>query len=151
MSGTARSTTSSEEMDALVQAFETGSMPPGEFSHRRHLTVALSYLTSMEYEAAVETMRAGLKRFLAHHGIDGYNETITLFWLRRLSGCLADRKPDESRMDVIERCLDKNAEGKLIFEYYSRERLMSELSKREWVEPDLRPMDLGPGGQFADQ
>lgn len=141
MSGTVSSTMCIDEIDALVQAFETGSMPPGDFSHRRHLTVALSYLTTMDNEAAVETMRTGLKRFLAHHGIDGYNETITVFWLRRLQVSVANRYPHESRTELTERCLEQNAEGKLIFEYYSRDRLMSETAKGEWVEPDLRPMD----------
>ncbi|MEO6393559.1 MAG: hypothetical protein ABIP75_17040 [Pyrinomonadaceae bacterium] len=141
MSGTVRSTMSIDEIEALVKAFETGSMPPGDFSHRRHLTVALSYLTSMEYEAAVDIMRAGLKRFLAHHGIDGYHETITVFWLRRLFGFVAKRGPNESRLELIGRCLEQNAEGKVIFKYYRRERLISETAKLEWVEPDLRPMD----------
>jgi hypothetical protein len=133
--------TSLEQVDALVTAFESCSIPPREFRHRQHLSVALHYLIVGDPKSATESMRTGLKKFLAHHGIDGYNETITGFWLYRLNRCLTEGERATRSVACVNRVLAANADTQLIFQYYSREHLMSEAAKREWVDPDLKQLD----------
>ena len=101
-----------------------------EFNHGEHLKVAWTYLQLYGYESALARMRAGLLRFSAHYQKTGYNETITAFWMRMLQQHSAG-DPD----DVFP-TLGKEA----IFQHFTRERVMSEDAKRDWVEPDLLPL-----------
>jgi hypothetical protein len=141
MSGSTGLFTSLEEIEALVSAFETCSIPPAEFSHRNHLAVCLHYLTSLGFAGAATAMRDGLTNFLERNQLHGYNETITLFWLKRLEREVAGGRSRANRLAVINRALIANLNSKLIFAYYSRECVMSDRAKGEWVEPDLKSME----------
>ena len=75
-------------------------------------------------------MRAGLRRFIAHHGKNGYHVTITEFWLERVEKLVAEQRDAEKGLvplvnSVVERCSDKN----LIYEFYSSERIASAEAK----------------------
>ena len=61
-----------EEIEAVVRGFESCVTPPSEFSHSAHLTVAFSYLhlDRLTVAETTERMRAGLHRYLDHHGVD---------------------------------------------------------------------------------
>ena len=128
-----------EEIEDVVRRFETCSYTPEEFVHARHLTVAAWYFATMDSEAAREEMRAGLRRFIAHHGKNGYHVTITEFWLETVGNFVgAQRSAQENLVQlvnaVIARCSDKN----LIYESYSRERIASPEAKAAWIEPDIK-------------
>ena len=129
-----------DEIAALVKAFETCALSPDDFGHPAHLTVALWYLKHSRMTEATRQMRDGLFRLLAHFGLEGYNETITVFWMRLLRGRINDstRSLAELVNEVVPACV----EAKAIFAYYSRERLSSAEAKRAWVEPDLQPLDF---------
>ena len=133
--------TSLGEISALVERFEGCALAPDEFGHRQHLAVALHYLIAGDLGSATESMRTGLKKLLAHHGIDGYNETITRFWLRRLDSCLTESDRASDEVECVNRVLAANADAKLIYQYFSREHLMTDTAKRECREPDLRPCE----------
>lgn len=120
----------------LVDRLERCLLGKEEFHHRDHLAVAVVYLYSADIETAMDRMRASLKRFAAHHGVNGlYHETLTRFWLRQVETlldrglCLRD-----SASNIQEQLSDKN----LAFEYYSRERINSQEAKEKWLKPDLR-------------
>jgi hypothetical protein len=128
-----------EEIEDVVLRFETCSYTPEEFVHARHLTVAAWCFATMESEAARERMRAGLRRFIAHHGKNGYHVTITEFWLERVGKLVAELREGEDGLvplvnSVVERCHDKN----LIYEFYSRERIASTDAKAARIEPDIK-------------
>ena len=129
-----------EEIEDVVRRFETCSYTPEEFVHARHLTVAAWCFASMESEAAREWMRAGLRRFIAHHGKNGYHVTITEFWLERVGNLVAELREKKEGLvplvnSVVERCSDKN----LIYESYSRERIASAEAKAARIGPDIKP------------
>ena len=91
---------SAAEIEALVRAFEQGTLPPGEFNHHAHMTVALWYLRRHPYPEAVDRMRAAITHFAArHHQSQLYNETITLFWMKLLRHVLDQ---SEGRLDPPE-------------------------------------------------
>lgn len=113
-----------------VRRFENCDYGLKEFSHQAHLKVGWTYLNLYGYDTALVRMRQGLRRFSAHHGKMGYNETITVFWLRLLASHL------EESPEKVFRKLGKDE----LFRYFSRERVMSAEAKREWVEPDLQAM-----------
>ena len=113
-----------------VRRFENCEYGLKEFAHREHLKVAWTYLKLYGYDTALVRMRQGLRRFSAHHGKMGYNETITVFWLRLLAAHLDDNPA---------RVLSRFKKDEL-FRYFSRDLVMGDAAKREWVEPDLRRM-----------
>jgi hypothetical protein len=128
-----------EEIEDVVRRFETCSYAPEEFVHVRHLTVAAWCFATMESEAAREKMRAGLRRFIAHHGKNGYHVTITEFWLERVGKFVAELREREEGLvplvnSIVERCSDKN----LIYEFYTRERIASAEAKAARIEPDIK-------------
>jgi hypothetical protein len=120
----------------LVESFEAATLPPARFRHREHMRVALCYLAREPEIAAIARMRAGLARFLAHHGIEGYHETVTVFWMKRLAAGFAAADPagplDERIDAVIARCVKEPP----ISAYYTPETLASPEAKRNWVPPD---------------
>jgi hypothetical protein len=127
------------EIEEVVRRFEDCSYTPEEFVHARHLTVATVYFVRFERDESKERMRAGLRKFIAHHGKNGYHATITEFWLRRVERAV--HTPTENRAgllalvnQVVGNYRDKNA----IYEYYSRELLGTPEAKAAWVEPDIQ-------------
>ena len=109
-----------------VRRFERCEYALEEFRHSEHLKVAWTYLKLYGYDAAVSRMRTGLQRFSAHHNKSGYNETITVFWMRKLQQQCAEflcEMPKE-----------------ILFQHYTRERVMGDEAKKQWIEPDLLPI-----------
>ena len=133
-----------DEVAETVRRFESCEFTGSEFTHGAHLAVALSYISSLTEEEAMERMRAGLFRFLDHHGVDPkkYNETITLFWIRLVRGFLQSAKSDRTLSDLARELVLTHGDAKIIFRYYSKELLMSDEARRAWVEPDLKPFDF---------
>lgn len=113
-----------------VHRFESCEYALEEFGHGEHLRVAWTYLELYGYEGALAKMRAGLVHFSAHHNKKGYNETITVFWLRKLQ-----QHQEEDPGEIF-----RNAGKEVLFRHYTRERVMSDQAKQTWIEPDLLPM-----------
>jgi len=126
------------EILTMVDRLERCLLGKEEFHHRDHLAVAVVYLYSAEIEAAMDRMRASLKRFAAHHGVTSlYHETLTRFWLRQVERRLdRGRCLRDSARSIQEQFSDKN----LAFRYYSRERIESKEARENWIEPDLKEL-----------
>lgn len=134
---------SADEVESVVRNFEAFTTLPSEFIHQAHLTVALWYLSRLSMTDATERMRDGLFRFLNHYGERGYNETITLFWLKVVRNFLAGTtKASRSMTELANELTATYNNSRLIFDYYSKELLASEEAKDNWVEPNLRPLDF---------
>ena len=121
------------EVLTLVDRLERCLLEKEEFHHRDHLAVATAYLYAADFETAMDRMRASLKRFAAHHGVNGlYHETLTRFWLQQVNLRL-DRNEclGESAARIQEQLKDKN----LPFEYYSREQIDSQEARENWLQP----------------
>jgi hypothetical protein len=137
-----QSTGSELPLHVLVESFEAATLPAGRFHHREHLRVALCYLSRESETDATRRMRAGLKRLLAQHRIDGYHETLTVFWMKLLAARLAatdSARPLNDRIeDVIRWCRDEQP----VARYYTPEALASSHAKHTWTPPDRKPIDF---------
>jgi hypothetical protein len=131
------------EIREVVEKFERCQYAVEEFTHARHLTVACWYLCTMSHEKALGRMRVSLTRFIAHHGMRGYHETITRFWMELLGDFLRQQAPAASLRNKTNDALECYANKDVLFSYYTRDRVMSEVAKREWMEPDLRTVRAG--------
>ena len=134
---------SDEEIRALVEGFESCSLPPDDFDHRAHLAVAAWYLCSMTDRQATSRMRSNLLSYIAHHEVDPkkYNETITQFWVKRLRAALNETDASRTSAERVNEAIERAGSSQLVFEYYSRERVFSEEARSGWVEPDIKPLE----------
>ena len=94
---------SEDEIEKMVRAFEACETGADDFHHAQHLVVAVWYLHTMDRDAALDRMRAGLLRFLDHHGVDKgkYSETITVFYVDKIVETLDQIGRDTS---LVEKC-----------------------------------------------
>lgn len=145
-----------DEIEAVVRGFECCSTGKGDFTHAGHLTVAAWYLHNYTFEEAAGKMRAGLFRFLDHHGVgrEKYNETITLFWLKVVN-TFAIAQSGSSRgttkkqeltaaqlVSMANELIQTFGDANLIFDYYSDGLIRSREAKSAWLEPDLKRFDF---------
>ena len=133
-----------EEVLGVVRSFESCELPPADFNHREHLLVALCYLLRLSDAEALARLRERIGRYVAAHGINPslYHETITVFWMRRVRAYLVRDGAGRDLADLVNGLATESGSSRLIFDYYSRELIDSERARREWVEPDLRPLDF---------
>ena len=125
-------------IESFMRAFEVGSLSRREWTHSRHLIVALWYLRHHNREEATKLIRDGIQRFNECQGnITGYHETITLAWvavIERFLGVTDLRVPVSVLAgELLGQCGDKD----YLLRYYSRERLFSDEARHRWVPPDL--------------
>ena len=66
---------------------------------------------------------------------------ITLFWIIAVEQSLRRLRADISLLDRTNAVLQALNDSNLMFDYFSKELLWSERAMREWVEPDLKPLD----------
>ena len=128
------------EICDIVEKFESCSFALQEFTHARHVTVACWYLCTMPAEQALVRMRTGLQRFIAHHGRQGHHETMTRFWLELLGEFLRRMPGQMSVVAKINGAVAAHRNKDVLFEHYSRDRVMSEQARREWMAPDIVPV-----------
>jgi len=101
-----------QEIEAVIAGFEECTTGKDEFTHLSHLTVAVYYLRNSNPDQAFAKMRAGLLRFLDHHGVADakYKEQLTHAWINLIQSHLAQMDPDLSLLAatniVIERLGD---------------------------------------------
>jgi hypothetical protein len=126
------------EIAEVVQNFEGCLYAKDEFPHFRHLAVAAWYLSHMTPQESLDRMRRGLLTFTRHHGVNAYHETITQFWLCVTEKFLQDRPQSEPLPDRLNALIHEFARKDVLFEYYSRERVLSDEARERWVAPDLR-------------
>jgi hypothetical protein len=130
------------EVEAVVRNFEACATPPEEFKHHAHLTVALWYLSRLSMTDATARMRESLFRFLDHHKEQGYNETITIFWLKVVRNFLDGQPETRNLTELANELAATYGDSRLIFDYYSKGLLASKEAKHRWVEPDVRSLDF---------
>ena len=136
--------TGDEEVLEVVRRFESCELPPADFNHREHLIVALCYLRRTSHEETLARLRAHIGRYAEAHGVNPslYNETITIFWLRRVRAFLTRAGDRFDLTGLTNRLTEECGGSRLIFEYYSRELIESEAARQGWAEPDLKPLDF---------
>ena len=138
---------SPSEIDSLIHAFQECSLSRSQWTHEAHLTVALWYLFYDSEQEAINAVRNGIKRYNSVQGIEttkdgGYHETLTLFWVRTIRRYLADESRNRSMVNLANGLIAKYADRTLPFTYYTRDLLMSSEARINWVEPDLRSLEL---------
>ena len=130
------------EIASVIHRFENREFRKDEFTHEFHLTVAACYLFNYSPEEALDRMRAALLRFTRHHQVMGYHETITRFWLLLIADFLKQAPADSSFTERVNELVQRFGRKDLLFEYYTRERVMSDEARNSWLDPDLQTLEI---------
>ena len=125
----------------FLQAFQRCELSAGEFHHREHLRVAYIYLTLHQPEVALDVMRRGLQRFLAHVGAptSKYHETMTAAWLLAVHHFM-QVIGTTSRFDEFAESADVLFDQQIMQTHYTAALMMSDFARGRFVEPDLQPI-----------
>ncbi len=121
--------------------FEAGHVTPAEFDHRAHLRLAYVYLCDAPTDAAYQSMKRSLKRFISDNGVPAskYHETLTRSWLLAVKHFMVragSPKSFDAFLDADDRLLSKD----IMMSHYTRGALFSETARIEFVEPDIDPI-----------
>ena len=130
------------EIEQVAEKFEACAFTADEFFHSRHLTVAAWYFLQLDERTAEERMRAGLQRFLRHHGKNGYHVTITEYWLRLVAHQICQSPPGHESVALVNQIVERLGDKGLINKHYSPELLASPDARARWLAPDLSPLAL---------
>ena len=131
-----------DEIELLVKRFEALTLLPSELPHRAHMALSVWYLMRLPQQEAIGCIYDGLLRFVKHHNLKVYNETTTLFWIKLIRRFVEEADKSRSIKDVANDLIARFGDSRVIFGYYSKERLQSEEARERWVEPDLKPLDF---------
>ena len=126
------------EIASFIERFEDCTLPKPEWTHGKHLVMALWYLGRHGRDDATRLIRQGILRYNASHGNQtGYHETITLAWVavirRFLSRQDRPRPISELAAELLEECGDRH----YLLRFYSKDRLFGAEARSRWVPPDL--------------
>lgn len=133
--------TSDAEVAALVEAFETGTIPASEFTHGAHIAVALRYLENLAPNQARERMRERIRAFAAHHGAGNlYHETLTTFWMRLLEHVAQTYDVELPLWQRINLIVARWGTSAPVQAHYTRELILSQAARENWIPPDRLPL-----------
>ena len=132
---------------SFLRRFEDCTLPFAEWTHRAHVRVAYIYLCQEPFDAALERMRTGVRRYNAANNVpegptSGYNETTTVAFFHLIAAvrsAYANTHPVDSSdafCDMHPQLMTKHA----LRLFYSPQRRTDPRAKTEFVEPDLSPL-----------
>jgi hypothetical protein len=129
------------EVATLVDAFETATISPSQFTHAAHIAVALSYLETLPLTGALARMREKLFHFTArNHLVDLYHETLTTFWMRLLDHLAQTHYRDVPLWRRINLIVARWGTAAPVEAHYSRDLIKSKTAREQWVPPDRLPL-----------
>ncbi len=130
-----------EELVELVRLFESCELPYERWTHRAHLAVAAIFLGRYPFTEALDRVRAGIRRYNKTRGDpDGYHETITVLYMRRVARKLEGVPPEA--VPALVKLLADGCRVNGLLRYYSADRLWSAEARLTFVPPDLVPLDF---------
>jgi hypothetical protein len=113
----------------LLDAFEAGTLDPGDFPHQAHVFVTFSLAQRYPRAEAYARLVAGLRTLTRRAGRpERFHETITRAWFELIS--------QASSLEQHPELFDKRLLGR----YYSPERLAA--GRERFLESDLAPLRL---------
>ncbi|MGA9767891.1 MAG: hypothetical protein WBV94_02555 [Blastocatellia bacterium] len=130
------------ELEQLARRFESCELQADDLHHRAHVALSVWYFLRLPEPVACARIHDGLQRFVRHHRVNVYNETITLFWMKLARQFVASADAGRTALELVNDSMSRLGDSRIIFDYYSRERLNSDEARLLWVEPDLKPLDF---------
>jgi hypothetical protein len=136
---------SRDEVAEFISLFEAGLLPRARWTHRGHLVAGFWYLSLHPFDEALGIVRARIRRHNEAVGTpntdsNGYHETITRLYLLGICTHRAAHEELPFERSLAALFASPLADSSWPLTFFSRERLFSVEARRDWVEPDLRPV-----------
>ena len=137
---------SEEEIVRIGEGLFAASLPRAEWTHAAHFAAALWLLRYRPELDAAKAMPGLIRAYnesvgRANDDSGGYHETITQASLRALKGVLEANPPYMPLHRIVNSLMASNfANPNWLLEYWTVETLMSVEARREWRDPDLKPL-----------
>ena len=135
------------EIHYLVDGFRNHTLPKEDWTHQAHLINGLFCVMREGVEASIPLMREGIKSYNLSVGTEntdtgGYHESITVLFVHALQAFRNQIGLDLPLIELVNR-FDGSPlmENDFIFWFYSKDLVFSVKARREWVEPDILPLD----------
>ena len=125
-------------------AFESCSLDRDDWDHRAHVRLAWLYLREVDLDEATQRMKDGIFRYdEGTTEICNYHETLTRFWMVRVAQAL-EGAPEGEDFDAFLARNPALGNKRLVLQYYSQPRVITDEARDTFVEPDLKPLEDPP-------
>lgn len=131
----------------IVRGFIDRTLEESRFSHQAHLIVGLWYLQWYPSAQVTSMLRQNIKAFNEAKGgentdTSGYHETITRFYVWAIEQFLLTTDKDLPLDNLAQQLLASPvAQKDYPLQYYNKETLFSVTARKQWVAPDLKPLN----------
>lgn len=131
--------------EELVEKFCSRTLQKQEWTHEAHLKVGIWHLLHYSPDESLTRLRQGIKQYNIACGVEntdtqGYHETITRFYVVIIHEFLRRVERKRSVDLLVDEFIKLYGDKSLPFAYYSKDKLFSTVARREWLEPDLKPI-----------
>lgn len=134
------------EIKKLTEHFENKTLPKEQWTHFAHFAVAFILLEKYKnVEKTLPNIRQAIKSYNISVGTDntenaGYHETLTIFWLEVVSEYYILKNSSNIQEIYEEFIITDFASPNFPAEFYSKDLLFSLEARKNWVEPDIKPI-----------
>ena len=139
--------TSAAELHTLTKLFIARTLPKSDWTHAAHFAVGLCLLESKTRDAFAD-MPGLIRAYNEATGVpnnetEGYHETITIASLLAARAFRTRYSTHVPLHRVLAELMDSPfGKSTWLLEHWSKPRLFSPEARRDWVEPDLKPLSF---------
>jgi hypothetical protein len=136
---------SEDALESFLRRWENGQLSKAEWTHAAHVAVAACYTWDHDAGEAFTLMKAGIIRHNTAVGTlntedSGYHETLTRLWTVLVQNATGSAG-FPNRLEAVRAAVRAFGDDRKRYElYYSFDVVKDRRARREWVEPDLRPL-----------
>jgi hypothetical protein len=147
---------SNEEIEELIEAFRTRTLPKNDWTHEAHLTVAIWFLRNHNLDEATCQLKSSIISYNlsvggVNDGSHGYHETLSIFWIDVVH-FFVTQNDDLELIDAVNQFLNNSlANRRLPFMFYHNEELLASPARARYLSPNKEPMTAAALKQLMDE
>ncbi len=128
------------EINEVINLFESAKLPHKNWRHAEHLTMAMHYALHNDFDEALNNLRSGILKLNDFHGVvttneRGYHETLTVIWTRAVFDYVK-ANPNKNLIELANEIIEK-FDKNYPLTFYSRKVLFSVEARFGFIEADL--------------